>query len=43
MRDDLHATDAQRTDCVRILLTCWSCRHQRAADLQALVDAGRAR
>jgi hypothetical protein len=26
---------------VRVLLTCWSCKHQRNADLQALIDAGR--
>ena len=26
---------------VRVVLTCWSCRHQRDADLQGLVDAGR--
>jgi len=26
---------------VRVVLTCCSCRHQRDADLQALVDAGR--
>jgi hypothetical protein len=27
--------------CARFLLTCKSCRHQRDADLQALIDAGR--
>jgi len=26
---------------VRVVLTCWSCRHQRDADLAGLVDAGR--
>ena len=26
---------------VRVLLTCWSCKHQREADLQGLIDAGR--
>jgi len=26
---------------VRVVLTCWSCRHQRDADLAALIDAGR--
>ena len=26
---------------VRVVLTCWSCRHQCDADLQGLVDAGR--
>ena len=26
---------------VRVLLTCWHCRHQRDADLQSLIDSGR--
>jgi hypothetical protein len=26
---------------VRVLLTCWSCRHQRDADLAGLIAAGR--
>ena len=26
---------------VRVLLTCWSCKHQCDADLQGLVDGGR--
>ena len=26
---------------VRMLLTCWSCRHQRDADLAGLIAAGR--
>jgi hypothetical protein len=26
---------------VRILLTCWHCRHQADADLQSLIDGGR--
>jgi hypothetical protein len=30
-----------RTGYVRVLVFCNSCRHQAAADLQALIDAGR--
>jgi hypothetical protein len=30
-----------RTGYVRVLVFCKSCRHQTAADLQVLVDAGR--
>jgi hypothetical protein len=45
MRDDQHELPTPRTTLaaryVRVVLTCWSCRHQRDADLQALVDAGR--
>jgi len=45
MRDDHHELPTPRTMLaaryVRVLLTCWSCRHQRDADLQALVDTGR--
>ena len=26
---------------VRVLLTCWHCRHQTDEDLQGLMDAGR--
>ena len=26
---------------VRVLLTCWHCRHQADADLQGLIDGGR--
>jgi hypothetical protein len=26
---------------VRVLLTCWSCKHQRDADLAGLIAAGR--
>jgi hypothetical protein len=26
---------------VRVLLTCWHCRHQADADLRRLVEAGR--
>jgi hypothetical protein len=26
---------------VRVLLTCWSCKHQRDADLPGLIAAGR--
>ena len=43
--DDLRALPTPRTTLaaryVRVVLTCWSCRHQRDADLQALVAAGR--
>ena len=45
MRDDLHELPTPRstlrTGYVRVLLTCWSCRHQCDADLAALIDAGR--
>jgi len=45
MRDDLHELPTPRTTLaaryVRVVLTCWLCRHQRDADLQTLVDAGR--
>jgi hypothetical protein len=26
---------------VRVMLTCWHCRHQADADLQSLIDGGR--
>jgi transposase-like protein len=26
---------------VRVMLTCWHCRHQADADLQGIIDAGR--
>jgi hypothetical protein len=45
MRDDLHELPTPRTTLesryVRVLVWCKSCRHQRDADLQALIDAGR--
>jgi hypothetical protein len=45
MRDDLHVLPTPRTTLqshyVCVLVWCKSCRHQRDADLQALVDAGR--
>ncbi len=45
MRDDLHELPTPRTTLqsryVRVLVWCKSCRHQRRADLQALVNAGR--
>jgi hypothetical protein len=31
----------QATRYVRVLLTCWHCRHQRDADLGALIEGGR--
>jgi hypothetical protein len=45
MRDDLHELPTPRTTLqsryVRVLVWCTSRRHQRDADLQALIDAGR--
>jgi hypothetical protein len=42
-RDDNRSADAAHFAAryVRVFLTCRACRHQRNADLQALVDAGR--
>jgi hypothetical protein len=44
-RPDRHELPTPRTTLkaryVRVLLTCWSCKYQRDADLQALIDAGR--
>jgi hypothetical protein len=45
MRDDLRELPTPRTTLqsryVRVLVWCKSCRHQRDADLQALINAGR--
>jgi hypothetical protein len=45
MRDDLHELPTPRTTLqsryVRVLVWCTSCRLQRDADLQALIDAGK--
>jgi len=45
MRDDQHELPTPRSTLaaryVRVALTCWSCRHQRDADLAGLVAAGR--
>ena len=45
MRDDQHELPTPRTTLrtsyVRVLVWCKSCRYQRDADLQALIDAGR--
>jgi hypothetical protein len=45
MRDDLHELPTPRTTMqsryVCVLVWCTSCRHQRDADLQGLIDAGR--
>jgi hypothetical protein len=45
MRDDLHELPTPRTTLqsryVRVLVWCTSCRLQRDADLQTLIDAGK--
>ena len=44
MTDDADLPTARTTLAaryVRVLLTCWHCRHQADADLPALIEAGR--
>jgi hypothetical protein len=45
MRDNHHEPPTPITLAARyarVVLTCWSCRHQRDADLQGLVNAAAA-